>query len=73
MTDSPTVTVAVPANTVVTAVENAVTPVATTVVTTVKADATAEVTSLSDHWHIPVWAVIAVLAAAAIAVIHFVL
>jgi hypothetical protein len=56
---------------------NVVTTVATgvaqTVATTVKADATAEVTSLSTHWHVPVWAVLVILGIGVWAVLHFVL
>jgi hypothetical protein len=58
-----------PANTIVTTA----TGVAQTVETTVKADATAEVTSLSTHWHVPVWAVLVILGVGAWAVLHFVL
>ena len=51
-----------------------VTTVATpAVVTKVETAATTEVASLSSHWHVPVWAVIVILAIAAVVVVHFVL
>jgi disulfide bond formation protein DsbB len=60
------------ANTTTTVATGVAETVATTVATDAKTAATAEVTSLSTHWHIPVWAVLVVLAVAAVAVLHFI-
>lgn len=58
---------------VVNTVTTVATGVAKSVATEVETKGVAEVTSLSTHWHIPVWAVIVVLGVAAWAVLHFVL
>jgi hypothetical protein len=61
------------ANTVSNTAANVVTGVAQTIATTAETKAAAEVTSLSTHWHVPVWAVLVILGAAAWAILHFVL
>jgi hypothetical protein len=57
--------------TVASAVANTVEQAATNVASTVEAKGAAEVASLSSHWNIPVWAVIAILVAGAFLVLHF--
>lgn len=49
-----------------------VTSIAKTVATDAQTAATTEVASLSSHWHVPVWAVIAILGVAAVIVLHFI-
>jgi hypothetical protein len=61
------------AQTVATDVTSALGANATATVTKAETAATTEVTSISTHWHIPVWTVLVVLAVAGWAVLHFVL